>query len=73
MRTFDDIICEAAEAAILTNMTPIQFYKQCFYAYEEALKTAHKEEFDITHQIFRTKFREIAKSVDPNRVEGPYL
>ena len=72
MRTFDDIIYEAAEVAILTNMLPLQFYKQCFYAYEEALKTAHKEEFDITHQIFRDKFRELAQQSDQHQAEGPY-
>ena len=72
MRTFDDVIYEAAEVAILTNMPPVQFYKQCFYAYEEALKTAHKEEFDITHQIFRDKFRELAQQSDQHQAEGPY-
>ena len=72
MRTFDDIICEAAEAAILTNMTPVQFYKQCFYAYEEALRQQQSDDSLSAHDFFRKTFRNMAQRVDPRQGEGPY-
>jgi hypothetical protein len=72
MRKFDDIIEEAACQAIIQMMTPLQFYKQCFLAYEEALKQQQKDDWDQAHQVFRQKFREMAKQVDPRQAEGPY-
>jgi hypothetical protein len=72
MRKFDDIIEEAACQAIIEMMTPMRFYKECFYAYEEALKNQHKEDYDQAHDFFRKKFREMAKQVDPHQAEGVF-
>jgi hypothetical protein len=61
---FEDAIFEAAQHAIDTQMTPLQFYKECFYAYQEALEEKKKH----SHEEFRKIFRGLARSV--SRGEG---